>query len=195
MAYPASSKPTRSSADLDRPWQAGDTIPAPEVLHQDGDTGWALWNEVNQQQERRFAHTMPMTQPPGMNPDEVAWAATQPAGGALLKQHKAARKMVEQPLFTLEAAMLVARKNNRVCPRPERWDAFMQLLPARKSLRGTQQAPAPATGAAWAVTPALTKRLCFREQIEWAERAGLLEAVMQFMQSMSEEEWLHMGED
>ena len=71
----------------------------------------------------------------------------------------------------------------------------MQLLPAKTSLRGRQQPPAPPTGRAWAVTPPLTKRLCFREQIEWAESAGVLEAVMAFMQSMPEEEWLHMGED
>lgn len=195
MAFPASSKkPARRTTDLDRPWEAGDSIPAPEALHQDGDTGWALWNEAHQQQERRFADTAPMTQPPGLTPEEVAWAATQPAGSAMPKRPLVPRP-ADKPLFTLEAAMLVARKNNRVCPRPERWDAFMQLLPAKKSLRGTQHPPAPATGAAWAVTPALTKRLCFREQIEWAERAGVLEAVMQFMQSMPEEEWLHMGED
>lgn len=193
MAFPASKKPARRNGDLDRPYEAGDSIPAPEALHQDGDTGWALWNEASQQQERRFADTAPMTQPPGMSPEEIGWAATQPAGGALLK--RMATRPIERPLFTLEAAMLVARKNNRVCPRPERWDEFMKLLPAKKSLRGTQQPPAPATGAAWAVTPALTKRLCFREQIEWADAAGVLEPVMQFMQSMPEGEWLHMGED
>lgn len=194
MAFPAPKKPARSKGDLDRPYEAGDSIPAPEALHADGDTGWAMWNEAAQQQERRFADTAPMTQPPGMTPEEIGWAATQPAGGALLKR-MASVKAVDRPLFTLEAAMLVARKNNRVCPRPQQWDAFMDLLPAKKSLRGMQQPPAPATGAAWSVTPALTKRLCFREQIEWAEHAGVLEPVMQFMQSMSEEEWLHMGED
>jgi hypothetical protein len=193
MAFPPSKKPVRSR-DLDRPWEAGDSIPAPEALHQDGDTAWAMWKEASEQHERRFAETMPMTQPPGMSPEELGWAATQPAAGALLRQPLVPRA-VEKPLFTLEGAMLVARRNNRVCPRPARWDAFMQLLPAKKTLRGTQLPPAPPTGAAWAVTPSLTKRLCFREQIEWAERAGVLEAVMAFMQSMSEEEWLHMGED
>ena len=194
MAFPAPKKPARNQADLDRPYEAGDSIPAPEALHADGDSGWAMWNEASQQQERRFADTAPMTQPPGMSPEEIGWAATQPAGGALLKRLATAKPM-DKPLFTLEAAVLVARKNNRVCPRPQQWDAFMNLLPAKKSLRGTQQPPAPATGAAWPVTPALTKRLCFREQIEWADRAGVLEPAMQFMQSMSEEEWLHMGED
>ena len=53
----------------------------------------------------------------------------------------------------------------------------------------------PVTGPAWNVTPPLTKRLCFREQIEWAESQGVLESAVAFMQAMSEEEWLHMGED
>jgi hypothetical protein len=71
----------------------------------------------------------------------------------------------------------------------------MALLPPRRTLRGSAQPPAPPTGAAWNVTPSLTKRLCFREHIEWAERAGVLEDAMAFMQSMAEEEWLHMGDD
>lgn len=194
MAFPPSKKPGKHGGDLDRPWFAGETIPAPEASHHDGETAWELWNEVAQQHERRFAETMPMTQGPGLTPDEVSWAATQPAGGVLPKRLPLP-KAAEKPLFTLEGAMLVARRNNRVCPRPAHWDAFMKLLPAKKTLRGNQQPPAPPTGAAWVVTPSLTKRLCFREQIEWAERAGALEAVMAFMQSMSEQEWLHMGED
>lgn len=195
MAFPQSkNNPPRRPGDLDRPYEAGDSIPAPEALHRDGETGWALWQEAQQQVERRFADTAPMTQPPGMSPEEVSWAATQPAGGVLLPK-KARAAAAGAPIFTLESAMLVARRNNRVCPRPERWDEFMKLLPARKSLRGQQQPPAPPTGKAWAVTPPLTKRLCFREQIEWAEGAGVLESVMAFMQSMREEEWLHMGED
>ena len=192
MALSVPKKPARGR-DLDRPWEAGDSIPAPVALHHDGDTAWALWNEVNQQHERHFADTAPMTPPPGMGPEDAGWAPTQPAGGMLLRN--AVPRAPEKPLFTLEGAMLVARRNNRVCPRPQRWDAFMQLLPAKKTLRGSLQPPAPPTGAAWAVTPPLTKRLCFREHIEWAETAGMLESAMAFMQSMPEEDWLHMGED
>jgi hypothetical protein len=193
MAFPPTKKPARSSTALDHPWEAGDPIPAPEAVHGDGDTAWALWNEVSDQHERRFADTAPATRPPGMSPDEAAWAATQPAGGLPAKPTKRAKGSA--PIFTLESAMLVARRNNRVCPRPRRWDEFIGMLPARKTLRGSQQAPVAPTGAAWAVTPPLTKRLCFHQQIEWAERAGVIESAMAFMQSMAEEEWLHMGED
>ena len=184
----------RSRHDLDRPWEPGDTIPAPEAVHSDGDTAWALFNEISQQHEQRFADTAPMTQPPSLRPEEVSWAATLPASAAAILPRLVppARKEAQ---VTLEAAMLLARRNNRVCPRPARWTEFTALLPVRKTVRGSQQPPAPATGAAWAITPSLTKRLCFREQVEWAESQGVLGQAMAFMQSMSEDEWLHMGED
>ena len=193
---PGSKLPPAKRTGLDLPWHAADPIPVPDAVHQDGDSAWAMWNEVRQQHEARFAPTAPMTVPataPGsLSPHEQAWAVTQPGGRAPTVPQPA---RPAQPLFTLEAAMLVARKNNRVCPRPARWAEFSAMLPPRKTLRGHQQPPAAVTGPAWDVTPPLTKRLCFREQIEWAERAGLLEAVMAFMQAMGEEEWLHMGED
>lgn len=192
MAILRPKTPSRKQG-LDRPWEAGDSIPVPEAVHKDGDSAWALWNEVAQQHERRFADTAPLTRPPGMTSEEAAWAPTLPPPGTAPARKPQRRKEAE-PLFTLESAMLVARRNNRVCPRPQRWDEFTAMLPVRKTLRGVQQPPAAATGAAWAVTPPLTKRLCFREQIEWAERAGALESIMAFMQSLPEEEWLHMGE-
>lgn len=193
MASVPPKSPARARPDLDRPWQPGDTIPAADAVHSDGDTAWALFNELSQQHEQRFADTAPMTQQP-MRADELGWAATQPASAAPALGRLVAPARTK-PQVTLEAAMLLARRNNRVCPRPERWTAFTALLPVRKTARGSQQPPAPATGAAWALTPSLTKRLCFREQVEWAESLGVLERAMAFMQSMSEDEWLHMGED
>lgn len=196
MATPTlTNTPARARLDLDRPWQHGDTLPAPEAVHSDGDTAWALFNELACEQERRFADTAPMTQPP-LRPEEVSWAATMPASAAAIQPRlvpPAAPKAQSQ--VTLDAALLLARRNNRVCPRPERWTAFTALLPVRKSGRGSQRPPASATGDAWALTPPLSKRLCFREQVEWAESLGVLAQAMAFMQSMAEGEWLHMGEE
>lgn len=195
MAFPKFRSSGPKAKSLDQPWEAGDSIPAPDVVQKESDSAWALWNEAHQQHERRFAQTAPATTPP-LAPEDLHWLPTQPAGmTSLTAPRTMAATRAAQPIFTLEAAMLVARRNNRVCPRPQRWIEFSALLPARRGVRGLQQPPAPSTGAAWKITPALTKRLCFREQIEWADRAGVLERVMAFMQSMPEEEWLHMGED
>lgn len=193
MAFPKFKNSAAKTKSLDQAWELGDPIPAPDVVQKESDSAWALWNEAHQQHERRFADTAPATTPP-LPAEDLHWLPTQPAGMPALPLRAAARA-AQAPVFTLEAAILVARKNNRVCPRPERWAEFYTLLPARKTLRGTQHPPAPATGAAWALTPALTKRLCLREQIEWADKTGVLESVMAFMQSMPESEWLHMGED
>jgi hypothetical protein len=189
---PPKKKPARKD-DLDRPWVAGDSIPAGEAEHKDNESGWALWNEATQVHERKFMPTAPMSVAGKLASENPGWAATQPAGS--LGQSRPGALEKSQPLFTLESAMLVARRNNRVCPRPERWNELSKLLPPRKTLRGSQQPPVAVTGAAWNVTPALTKRLCFREQIEWAESQGVLEDIVAFMQTMSEQEWLHMGED
>jgi hypothetical protein len=192
MAFP----PRKSSGtkdDLDRPWVVGDSIPAPEAVVKDGDSAWALFDELSKQQERKFAETEHMSAPDRLPSEDHSWAPTRPAGS----EHRQARpaRRDDQPLFTLEAAMLVARRNNRVCPRPERWAAFVELLPPRKTVRGMQTPPAAPLGPAWSATPPLTKRLCFREQVEWADKQGVLENAIAFMQSMPETDWLHMGED
>jgi hypothetical protein len=183
--------PAATKVDLDRAWLPGDSIPLAEAVQKDTESVWALWNEATQQQDRRFAPTAPMSVPAPLSADKHAWAATQPQGS----QPAALAPRPVPPLYTLESALLMARRNNRVCPRPERWSAFCALLPSRKTLRGTLPPPAAITGGAWAVTPPLTKRLTFREQLEWADREGVLEVAVEFLQALSEPDWLHMGED
>lgn len=173
---------------------SGDPIPVPDAVHNDSDSAWAMFNEVVRQHDAHFADTGPASPPHSLSPAEVAWARTQPPDAPEVKLPPLRRREA-QPLFTLDAAMVVARRNNRVCPRPDAWQAFSVLLPPRKTTRGLQQPPAPATGAAWDATPSLSKRICFRGQLEWAERAGVLEDCIAFMQALPEDGWLHMGED
>jgi hypothetical protein len=196
MANPAPTNPKnpppRRPGELDVPYALGDKIPAPEAVERNGESVWALWSEVNQQHENRFADTAPASVMHRPSEDQ-GWAKTQPASA--LQAAPRARRVEAQPLFTLEAAMLVARRNNRVCPRPEHWQELHGLLPARTTTRGVQTPPVPPTGPAWSKTAPLTKRLLFREHIEWAEAQGALENLMAFMQTMPETDWLHMGED
>lgn len=181
---------------LDTPYIHGDAIPAPEAVEHDGDSGWALFSEISRQHDARFQPTVPTVRcvkPAGAEP---GWASTRPfeRGGQVPRRTPAGAAAGQAPV-SLDAAMLVARRNNRVCPRPQRWAQLAELLPVRRTLRGQQPPPAPVTGVAWSSTPPLTKRLCFRGQIKWAEREGVLEEVMAFMQALPEEDWLHMDED
>ncbi|NML46415.1 hypothetical protein HHL11_21900 [Ramlibacter sp. G-1-2-2] len=184
-------KTPRPKPEFDLHAALGEKLPAPEVIEHSSDSVWALWSEVNKQHENRFADTAPASTL-HRSSEDPGWAQTQPMTVPVTLKKRAAEA---QPLFTLDAAMLVARKNNRVCPRQERWQEMHALLPARKTVRGEQPPPTPPVGPAWAITAPLTKRLLFREHVEWAESQGVLENVMRFMQQMPETDWLHMGED
>ncbi len=98
----------------------------------------------------------------------------------------------QQPV-TLEAVLQLARRNNRACPLPESWVALHRLLPARVADGKRFPAPASFDDAAWSVTSAMQKRLRLRDQIEWAQRMGALQAVFEFLSALREEEWHHFG--
>ena len=86
--------------------------------------------------------------------------------------------------------MVEARKNNRVCPKPEKWQQLYEMLPERKH---SEPAP-PLLGAAWNNTSSIPKRMCFREHIEWAASHDCLQQIHSFMQSLPESDWHHMGD-
>jgi hypothetical protein len=183
--------PPKKPGDLDAPYLPGDAIPAPEATEKTGDSAWALWNEIANQHEVRFAETKPATAPMSLNTEERGWARTAPVE---LQPREGGTAGRAGPV-TIDAAMVLARRNNRVCPRPQRWAEFSMLLADSRADLRTPQPPAPATGAAWTQTSSLAKRLCFREQIEWAQRHGALDKAMAFIVALPESDWLHMGDD
>src|SRR6478609_7296025 len=97
-------KPTRPpKAGLDRPFVPGDSIPAPLVVEKSAESGWALWEEINKQQERRFADTQPADSQ-SMTGEERGWARTAPV--ELPPREGMARP--KAPVLSIDAAMLVA---------------------------------------------------------------------------------------
>ena len=92
---------------------------------------------------------------------------------------------------TLHELMAVVRKNNRVCPQPNRWIEFYALLEAFAD--GATLPSPPLTGAAWASTPALSKRMCFREQVEWAVTQDCVTAATTFLKGLPESDWHYGG--
>src|SRR4051812_18457075 len=110
MATTASKTPRRpTGTDLDAPYVAGDSIPAPEAVERSGESVWALWPEVTRQHNTHSAETQPAAGPSRLNSEDQGWAKPQPAMSRSIPQLP--RKPRDaHPLFTLEAAMLVARR-------------------------------------------------------------------------------------
>ena len=92
---------------------------------------------------------------------------------------------------TLYEALAEIRKDNRVCPQPTRWLEFYRVLQERGD--GAAMPAEPLTGSAWAATPPLAKRMCFREQVEWADAHGCLAPAFEFLKSLPDTDWNYVS--
>jgi hypothetical protein len=168
-------KPREKSA-LDKPYVRGDLIPLPEVVESDSDTDWDTFAALQARQESHFAATQPA---PLGAPKAQRPASPEPVS-AKVRQHA-----------TLDETLQEARRNNRVCPKPEFWQRVYDTLP--QDGQGRRASP-PLTGPAWSATPSLAKRMSFREHLEWAETHGALDRVFALLKDMGEDDWHHMGD-
>lgn len=145
----------------------------------------SLWSRGKDFPDTEPASTLPMV-PPG---EEAAYAETQPS--PLVSVRPAPDSFGELELAPIEVSlyevMALARKDNRVCPQPSRWSEFYRLL--QDHAAGAALPAEPLIGSAWASTPPLAKRMCFHEQIEWAERQRCLQAAYDHLKALRESDW------
>jgi len=97
-------------------------------------------------------------------------------------------------MTTLSATLAQATRNDRVCPQPQKWNELYSLLPNRRRIGGGWEPPLPLILAAWWDTPANLKAARLREHIEWADKHGALEAVLEFLTDLEETEWFHIND-
>jgi hypothetical protein len=192
MATDKKKSPPRAPRSLDEPYIRGDVIPSPVAVEMNSDSAWAMWKEAHAAHEAKFADTAPMSMSsPVSISGDPRYAATQPAtlqGESGANPDAPRGPKVKPP--TVDDAMLEARKNNRVCPIPARWQELYQMLPDRKNNQPTP----PLIGPSWLATPSISKRMCLREHLEWAEAKGSLEPMLAFLKQLPEGEWHHMGD-
>jgi hypothetical protein len=137
---------------------------------------------------RDFPDTEPLsTLPMALPGDEGAYAPTEPLPLANVRS-VAPPVLALAPLeITLYDLMAEIRKDNRVCPLPSRWLEFYRLLEQLSA--GARLPSPPLVGSAWAATPSSAKRMCFREQVEWAAANNCMNAAHVFLKKMTEAEW------
>jgi hypothetical protein len=146
-----------------------------------------------QQQDAGFAPTAPASLESKHAADPKAFAPTQPSPlpGASSAAAPAPATGPARGGPTLDQAMQETRRNNRVCPKPQKWLSMYALLAASAS--SAPLPPPPLTGAVWERTPTAPKRMCFVEHLEWAEAQGCLPAVYEFIKSLAENDWFCAG--
>ena len=163
----------------------GERPAAAEAVEVNSATAWAEFEQLQALQNGHVPFqepTVPAPLPEGAAAGDGATApfAVTPGGS---------------PAITIEQALVEVRRFNRVCPQPEPWQRLYELLLSVAGSDGTRQPPPPPlTGRAWQGTSAMPKRICLRDQLEWAAPFGALPQVMQYLMSLQEAQWHHMGD-
>jgi hypothetical protein len=162
-------KPARPADD----WRQ--SVPTADV-QEGGESMWDAWQEESRRMDAAFADTQPSEAIPLADASQPAPLQRQGTGGL----H-----------WTVGTVIALARRNNRVCPRPLLWSALYVLL------EGDHYAdlrPPPVLPRSWASLSNLQRRLHFHEHIEWADRHGKLDELARYIASLAEPDWVHMGE-
>jgi hypothetical protein len=161
----------------------GETIPQPLVEELGQDDAWDEWSRAVQQQEVGFAPTAPAG---------LGFAATAPAALEQVPAPRPAPTPAAPARLTLDRVMTEIRRNARVCPQPPQWMKLYVLLARFRSGDARMPAP-PLSGAVWNAAPVSAKRMCFIEQLEWAEKHGCLKEVFELLQELKEDQWYYAG--
>lgn len=136
------------------PYGRNDPLPCPEATEHDSETIWHTFQALQASQDRGFAKTQPIS--------GASHLPGRPSGHAPLPAPHPARTAVQ----ALEALLRECRRDNRVCPMPQAWQALYELLPGKRTAGQWWDPPPPITGPAWHATGAIAKRVALRTHLE-----------------------------
>lgn len=94
----------------------------------------------------------------------------------------------------LQDLVAFCRSNGRVCPVPTQWDTLWELLPHKRRAGVGWQPSLPLILAAWWHTDDSEKMSRLEEHLRWAANNDALGPIEQFLHSLSEDRWHHLGE-
>jgi hypothetical protein len=96
--------------------------------------------------------------------------------------------------MTLEELLTFCRDNERVCPVPQEWNRLYEMLPDKSRRGAGWDPPLPLILAAWWEASDVQKQERLEQHLRWAAERGALDQIAQFLRSLSESEWHHVGE-
>jgi hypothetical protein len=91
----------------------------------------------------------------------------------------------------VDSVVAYCRENRRVCPVPQRWNEFYELLPAKRRVGVGYEPAVPLILSAWWETSDRDKRQRLEVHIRWAHQYGVLETIDAFLRSLPESDWHH----
>ena len=76
-----------------------------------------------------------------------------------------------------------------ICPQPQKWQEFWDLLPGKERRGGGWNPPLPLILAAWWEATDSSKQARFLEHLAWAEAHGAIEKALDFLRTLGPADW------
>jgi hypothetical protein len=76
-----------------------------------------------------------------------------------------------------------------ICPNPAPWNRLWEMLPEKRQIGNGWEPSVPLILAGWAYSTDAQKRERFLTHLAWADDHGAVEAVLKFLESLSQEDW------
>lgn len=93
-----------------------------------------------------------------------------------------------------DALIEYCRANQRISPKPLQWHDFWKLLRSIRPTLADTEPPKPLILSGWWYSTDDQKRDALREQIEWADRHGVLPAAGKFLRELATDDWMDPAE-
>jgi hypothetical protein len=97
-------------------------------------------------------------------------------------------------MATLLQIIEQCERENRVCPKPIKWNDLWNLLKNKKRNRNSWIPSLPLILAAWDFTSDFSKKERLIEHLKWAEEQNQLDEIFQYLNALNESDWHHKNE-
>jgi hypothetical protein len=88
----------------------------------------------------------------------------------------------------------ICKFNNRICPKPQKWNVLWEMLNNRKRIGQSWQPSPPLILAAWHHTTDNEKHERLMYHLTWAEEQNQLDDIFEYLSSLDEFDWHHEDE-
>jgi hypothetical protein len=94
----------------------------------------------------------------------------------------------------LTELMTFCKSNKRVCPKPDKWNKFWEMLPNKTRVGNEWNPSLPLILSAWSFTSNLEKEIRFNEHLKYSLESDYLDQSCKFLYALSEEDWHHLND-
>lgn len=97
-------------------------------------------------------------------------------------------------MVTLLQIIELCASEDRVCPKPIKWEDLWKLLKNKKRNGNSWIPSLPLILAAWDFTSDSSKKERLIEHLKWADEQNQLDEIFQYLSALNESDWHHKNE-